>query len=72
MKLYDVYKTPMCRFIQLVAIKDSGLHHFIEVSDNLNRKPIKEERNKSGHVTRRVNLVYTEEIIASFKKLQQI
>lgn len=71
-KIKDVYRTPSGRFLQVVKISDSGLHHFIEVEDNIKRNPIQEQRNKFGHVTRRVNLVYTEEIIATFKKLQPI
>lgn len=72
LELKQVYKTPTGNFLQLVAIKESGSHHFIEVTDNVNRFPVLEKRNKAGHVTKRVKLVYTEETIATFKKLKAL
>ena len=71
-KLKDVYKTPSGKFLQVSLISETRCHHFIEVQDNVNRKPIPEQRNKFGHVTRRTNLVYSEEVIATFKKLNPI
>lgn len=71
-KINDVYKTPSGKFLQAILISESGLHHFIEVQDNLTRIPVPEQRNKFGHVTRRTNLVYSEEIISTFKKLNPI
>ncbi len=68
----QVYKTPSGKFLQVVFVKESGLHHFVEIQDNVNRIPVPETRNKFGHVTRRVNLVYSEEIISTFKKLKSL
>ncbi len=72
MAVLDVYKTQTGRFLQLVKINESGLHHFIEVDDNVNRIAVPEKRNGFGHVTRRVNLVYSEEIVATFKKMKSL
>jgi hypothetical protein len=71
-KLGDVYKTPSDKFLQVSLISETRCHHFIEVHDNVNRQPIPEQRNKFGHVTRRTSLVYSEEVIATFKKLNPI
>lgn len=71
-KLGDVYKTPSDKFIKVTELKETGLHHFIEVMDNVKKKPIKEVRNKFGMITRRVKLVYSEETISTFKKLKPI
>jgi hypothetical protein len=68
----QVYKTPSGKFLQVLFVKESGLHHFIEIQDNLNRIPVPEQRNKFGHVTRRTNLVYSEETISTFKKLKPL
>lgn len=69
-EINQVYKTPSGRFLQVVKVNESGSHNLIEVKDNKSRIPIPEGRNKSGHVTRRVNLVYSEEIISTFKMLK--
>lgn len=66
-KLKDVYKTPSGKFLQVSQISETGCHHFIEVHDNVNRKPVLEQRNKFGHVTRRTKLVYSEEVIEHSK-----
>lgn len=71
-EIKDVYKTPSGKFLQVVQIKESGFHHFIEITDNVNRIPVPELRNKFGHVTRRVKLVYSEETISTFKKLKSL
>jgi hypothetical protein len=71
-ELNQVYKTKTGKFLQVVFVADSGLHHFIEVSDNANRVPVPEKRNSSGHVTHRVKLVYSEETIASFRKMKSL
>jgi hypothetical protein len=68
----QVYKTQSGKFLQVSAVKESGLHHFIEIEDNVNRVPVPEVRNMSGHVTRRVKLVYSEEIISTFKKMKAL
>lgn len=71
-EINQVYKTITGLFIKLVAVKESGFHHFIEVKDNVNQVPVPEKRNRSGHVTRRVDLVYSEEVIATFKKMKAL
>jgi len=71
-ELKQIYKTPMGKFLQVVAVKESGFHHFIEVSDNVNNTPVTEQRNSFGHVTRRVNPVYSEETISTFKKMKSL
>lgn len=68
----DVYKTSDNTFLQVVSVHESKSHHFIEVKDNVNRTPVPELRNRSGHVTHRVNLVYSEETIATFKKMKSL
>lgn len=71
-KKNEVYKTQSGKFLQVVEVRESGLHHFIEIEDNVNRKPIPEQRNSFGHVIKRNKLVYSEETIASFKKLKRL
>lgn len=71
-EINQVYKTPTGKFLQVVSVKESGFHHFIEVSDNVNKIPVPEKRNSFNHVTRRVNPVYSEEIIATFKKMKAL
>lgn len=71
-EIKQVYKTPSGKFLQVVLIKESGFHHLIEITDNVNRIPVPELRNKFGHVTRRVKLVYSEETISTFKKLKSL
>jgi hypothetical protein len=71
-QLKDVFKTPSGKFIELTKVSSTGLHHFIEVEDNLTRTPVPEQRNKFGHVIRRVNLQYSEETLSSFKKLESL
>lgn len=71
-ELNQIYKTKTGKFLKVVAVKESGLHHFIEVSDNINKIPVTEQRNNFGHVTRRVNLVYSEETISTFKKMKAL
>ena len=44
-KKNEVYKTQSGKFLQVVEVRESGLHHFIEIEDNVNRKPIPEQRN---------------------------
>lgn len=68
----QVYKTQNGKFLKVVAVKDSGFHHFQEVSDNVKQTPILERRNKLGHVTHRVKLVYGEEVISTFRKMQKL
>lgn len=71
-ELHQVYKTHSGRFLQVVQVNESGSHNLIEVSDNVNKIPVPESRNRSGHVTRRVNLIYSEETIYTFKKMQSL
>jgi len=71
-KINDVYKTPSGRFLQAKLISETGCHHFIEVQDNLNRIPVPEQKDKFGRVIRRTSLVYSEETIATFKKLNPL
>jgi len=71
-ELHQVYKTQSGKFLQVVQINESGSHFLIEVNDNVNRVPVKESRNRSGHVTRRVNHIYSEEIIFTFKKMKAL
>ena len=69
-EINQVYKTPSGKFLKVVKVNESGSHNLIEINDNVNRIPVPEGRNKSGHVTRRVNLVYSEEVISTFKMLK--
>lgn len=71
-EINQVYKTENGRFLKVIAVKDSGFHHFQEVSDNVKQIPIKEVRNKMGHVLRRAKIIYGEETIATFKKPQKL
>jgi len=68
----QVYKTPSGKFLQVTLTSETGFHHFMEVSDNINRIPVPEKRNGFGHVTRRVNPVYSEETISTFKKMKSL
>lgn len=70
--LKEVYRTHSGKFLKVVLIRQSGLHHFIEVSDNVKKTPIPEKRNFAGHVVHRVNLVYSEETILTFKKMKAL
>ena len=72
MAVHDVYKTETKKFLQLVRINESGLHHFIEVDSNANRIPINEVRNSLRHVTRRVEVSYMPDIVSTFKKMRPI
>ena len=71
-ELNQIYKTKTGKFLQVVFVAESGLHHFIEVSDNVNKIPVPEGKNRAGHVTHRVNLVYGEETIATFRKMKSL
>ncbi|MFT5254429.1 MAG: hypothetical protein ACI87N_003499 [Flavobacteriales bacterium] len=71
-EINQVYKTSTGLFIRVVSVKESGFHHFIEVRDNVNQVPVPEIRNRSGHVTHRVNLVYSEEVISTFAKMKAL
>lgn len=71
-KKNQIYKTKTGKFLKVVLVTDSKFHHFIEVVDNINQTPLKEIRNNAGHVTRRVKLEYSEEIISTFKKMKAI
>lgn len=71
-KKNEVFKTPSGKFLQVTETRESGLHHFIEIEDNVNRVPIPELRNSFGHVIRRNKLVYSEEVISTFKKLKRL
>jgi len=68
----QVFKTESGRFLQVTEINENGLHHFIEVNDNISRVPVPERRNRAGHVTRRVSLVYSPEIVSTFKKMKAV
>lgn len=61
----QIYKTPSGRLLKVVAVKESGCHHLIEIDKSGNPKA--EVRNLSNHVVRRNRLVYSEETIQSFK-----
>lgn len=71
-KINDVYKTPSGKFLQVNLISETGCHHFIEIQDNLTRAPVPEQKDKFGRVIRRTNFVYSEETIATFKKLNPL
>lgn len=62
----QVYKTPSGKLLQVIEVRDSGFHHFKEIDKEGNT--ILEKRNTFGHVVHRSRLVYSEEIIHSFKK----
>lgn len=64
----QVYKTPSGKLLQVVEVRESGLHHFIQIDEN--GDPVIEKRNSFGHVVHRAYLVYSEETIQSFKKLK--
>ena len=68
----QVFKTQTGRFLQVTSINTSGLHHFIEVSDNVSRTPVPEIRNRAGHVTRRVNVSYLPETVSTFRKMKSL
>lgn len=65
----QIYKTPSGKLLQVAQVMESGFHHFKEVDKEGNR--IYDKRNSFGHVVHRSNLVYSEEIIHSFKKQKQ-
>lgn len=71
-QINQVYKTPSGKFLKVVLTTEAKFHHFIEVEDNVNRLPVPEKRNGFGHVTRRVNPVYSEETISTFKKMKSL
>lgn len=68
----QVFKTESGRFLQVTSINTSGLHHFIEVFDNMSRTPVPELRNRAGHVTRRVKVAYLAETVLTFKKMKAL
>lgn len=63
----QIYQTPSGKLLKVVAVKESGCHHFVEIDKK--GKPKIEKRNSFGHVVRRPKVVYSEETIQSFKKL---
>lgn len=71
-ELKQVYKTPSGKFLQVIQVNECGTHILIEIEDNVNRKPLPERRNRAGHVTRRVKLLYSEETISTFKKMKSL
>lgn len=62
----QVYKTKSGKLLQVVEVRESGFHHFIEIDKDGNIVP--EKRNSFGHVVHRSYLVYSQETIQSFKK----
>jgi hypothetical protein len=71
-EINQVYKTLTGKFLQIVKLNESGFHNLIEVSDNVNKIPVKEKRNSFGHVTHRVDFKYSEETISTFKKMKAL
>jgi hypothetical protein len=65
----EIYKTKSGKLLQVSAVRESGFHHFKEIDKEGN--PVSDKRNSFGHVVHRTDLVYSEEIIKSFKKQKQ-
>ena len=69
-ELNQLYMTKSGKVLMVKSVNESGSHNLIEVVSQTDKTHVAEVKNKYGLVTRRTNLVYTEETISSFKKIK--
>jgi hypothetical protein len=69
-ELNQLYMTKSGKVLMVKSVNESGSHNLVEVVSQKDRTLVAEIKNKYGLVTRRTNLIYTEETISSFKKIK--